>query len=201
MKKVASKREKWIAAGLGVACVALLANLAVRSNFVRAGAPHPGAPPSTARTVSAPAPHKDPSSAADELARYDPEVRLDLLSDLDSRPLPDIDRNPFQFGLTEADKQRQEADQTVKNTPPLPPPPPPPPPITVKAMGYAEGVGGRKAFLIDDPQTPEHQDTYGVKEGETFANKYKVLKITPTAVTIEVQDETPHRSVDLEFPQ
>ena len=132
MKKVASKREKWIAAGLGVACVALLANLAVRSNFVRAGAPHPAAPPSTARTVSAPAPHKDPSSAADELA---------------------------------------------------------------------EGVGGRKAFLIDDPQTPEHQDTYGVKEGETFANKYKVLKITPTAVTIEVQDETPHRSVDLEFPQ
>ena len=68
-------------------------------------------------------------------------------------------------------------------------------------MGYAEGVGGRKAFLIDDPQTPEHQDTYGVKEGETFANKYKVLKITPTAVTIEVEDETPHRSVDLEFPQ
>src|SRR5437016_10673147 len=200
MKKVASKREKWIAAGLGVACVALLANLAVRSNFVRAGAPRPAAPPPSARAVSAPAPHKD-SSSADELARYDPEVRLDLLSDLDSRALPQIDRNPFEFGLTDAEKQKKEADQTVTTTPPPTPPPPPPPPITVKAMGYAEAVGGRKAFLIDDPQTPEHQDTYGVKEGETFANKYKVLKITPTAVTIEVQDETPHRSVDLEFPQ
>src|SRR5213076_1962694 len=113
MKKVASKREKWIAAGLGVACAALLANLAVRSNFVRAGAPRSAAPPPPVRTVSAPGPHKDPSSA-DELARYDPEVRLDLLSDLDSRPLPQIDRNPFQFGLTAADRQKQQAQEAVK---------------------------------------------------------------------------------------
>ena len=107
MKKVASKREKWIAAGLGVACAALLANLAVRSNFVRAGAPRSAAPPPPARTVSAPGPHKD-SSSADELARYDPEVRLDLLSDLDSRPLPQIDRNPFEFGVTDAERQKKE---------------------------------------------------------------------------------------------
>jgi hypothetical protein len=201
MKKVSSKREKWIAAGLGVVCVSLLANLAVRSNFVRAGAPHSTAPQTPARTVSASAPHKGPSPVPDELARYDPEVRLDLLSDLDSRPLPEIDRNPFQFGQTKADIQAQQAQQATNTQPPPPPPPPPLPPITVKAMGYADGAGGRKAILIDDPQTPEHQDTYEAKEGDTVANKYKVLKITPTAVTIEVQDETPRRTVDLEFPQ
>src|SRR5439155_26402899 len=110
-----------------------------------------------------------------------------------------IQRNPFEFGVSNTERQKKEADTTAPKTPPPPPPPPTPPPISVKAMGFADGAGGRKAFLIDDPQTPERQDTYGVKEGETFANKYKVLKITPTAVTIEVEDETPHRSVDPEF--
>jgi hypothetical protein len=190
--KASSKREKWAAAVLGMVAVALLANLAVRSNMpypVKAGVTRPAEP----RAVSTSAPRKAASSSVDDLARYDPEVRVALLTKLDSRALPEIERNPFDFGLTPEEQRAKQNPPPV--TAPTPPPPPPPPPVTVTALGYAEAAGGRKAFLADD------QDNYEVKEGESFANKYKVLRITPAAVTIEVEDETPHRSVELPYPE
>ena len=39
---------------------------------------------------------KRSSHAADDLAKYDPNVRFDQLKALDSRPLPDDDRDPFE---------------------------------------------------------------------------------------------------------
>jgi hypothetical protein len=191
--KLSTKREKWMAGVLGALCLGLLVNLALRSSgFVRAVAPH-----SVASRASAASP-QNTASSVDGLAQYDPEVRLDVLDDLDSRDLPEIDRNPFQFGLTPEEKKAQEQPATT----PTPPPPPAPPPPTVKAMGYSELGGVRKAILCDtagSDKCADDAETYQVKEGENFANKYKVISITPTLV--EIEDESSHQKVELPFPQ
>ncbi len=188
--KVSGKREKWAAAILGVICLALLINL-LRSPFVRARAPHLVGP-----VASSPSGERGTATGSfADLSRYDPEVRLDLLNQLSARPLPASERDPFRYGLSPAEKaQKEQAAEQAAVKASQPPPPPPPPPITVKALGYVDGPGGvREAFFADE------EDTYRVREGQSFANRYKVLKITPTMVTID--DQASHQPVALQFPE
>lgn len=121
----------------------------------------------------------------------DSMLRLDLLKALDSRPLPELPRSPFDFAPTPAEiKAREVAAQSVAP----PPPPPPPPPVPFKAMGYQQDQQGlRMAYLSDD------DGTYVVREGQEFGQHFKVLKITDTMV--EVQDETYHQTVQLPYPE
>lgn len=120
-------------------------------------------------------------------------LRLDTLKDIDERPLPELTRNPFEFGPTPqqiADAKRQ---QDIAAHPP-PPPPPPPPPVPFKAMGYQQDTKGQRvAYLSDD------QETYIVREGQEFGQRFRVMKITDASV--EVQDETYHQVVQLPYPQ
>ena len=122
----------------------------------------------------------------------DSTLRLDMLKALDSRPMPDLSRSPFDFAPTPAEvKAREAAAQRVV---PPPPAPPPPPPVPFKAMGYQQdGQGRRMAYLTDD------NGTYVVREGQEFGQHFKVLKITDTMV--EVQDETYHQTVQLPYPE
>jgi hypothetical protein len=61
-------------------------------------------------------------------------------------------------------------------------------------MGYSENVGGQKeAYVSDEDQV------YVVHEGDTVADKYKILKITATAVTVE--DVATHQTAELPIPQ
>jgi hypothetical protein len=123
----------------------------------------------------------------------DPELHADQLKELDSRPLPDFTRNPFEFAPTpEEIKAQQAADVRAKNPPPAPPPAPPPVPF--KAMGYQKDASGQmRAYLSDD------QSTYIVRPGQQFGQRFKVLKITNTSV--EVEDESYHQIVELPYPQ
>jgi hypothetical protein len=118
-------------------------------------------------------------------------LRLDVLKEIDERPLPELTRNPFEFGPTPAQIAEEER---IKNTPPPPAPPPPPPPVPFKAMGYQQDTKGQRiAYLSDE------QETYIVREGQEFGQRFKVLKITDASV--EVQDETYHQIVQLPYPQ
>jgi hypothetical protein len=120
-------------------------------------------------------------------------LRLDVLKEIDERPLPELTRNPFEFGPTpEEIKAADEAQKLAEH--PAPPPPPPPPPVPFKAMGYQQDTKGQRlAYLSDD------QETYIVREGQEFGQRFKVLKITDASV--EVQDETYHQIVQLPYPQ
>jgi len=164
--------------------------------------------------VAAPAPPARLERAAkgapdDPLATYDPEVAVAALEEFQARPAPQFERSPIDFGLTteqkKAQEQAQEQKQKEAETPPAPPPPPPPPPITLKALGYEEAQGGaRQAFITDcidaNCSSGEKEvDVYSVRAGEAFANRYKVLQITATAV--EVEDESGHQKAQLPFPQ
>ncbi len=177
--------EKWIRVALGLVCGALVINLALQLGGMRAGASRGVLPAGKARAARLPAP-PGPSSP-DELSRYDPVVRLDLLKKLESRKLPEIARDPFASGAPRA------VAQPVPAAPSAPPPPPPPPPIPLKALGYSEKNGRQEAFVGDDEQT------YVVHEGETFAQRYRVVKITPQF--IEIVDESSHQTAQLPFAQ
>ena len=75
---------------------------------------------------------------------------------------------------------------------PAAPAPPPPPPL--KAMGYMEMPGGvREAYLSYEDQV------YSVHEGDTIANKFKVLQVTPTQV--EVEDASSKEKLKLPITQ
>jgi len=57
-------------------------------------------------------------------------------------------------------------------------------------MGYSEGKGGVKEAMVSD-----EDQVFVVHEGDSVGTRYKVIKITPTVVTI--QDATLHQNVDL----
>jgi hypothetical protein len=191
--KFKSPKEKRTAVVLGLLCVGAVYYMVkqMTSLGVGSGAGEP-------KHVTAPAAPASPRRAAaakdDELARYDPEVKLEKLKDLDSRPLEAFERNPFDFGLSKQQIEAKHAAEVASSQPQPPPPPPPPPPVTVKAIGFEESKNGKRQAFLSDADI-----TYSVREGESFANRYKLLKITPTSV--EVEDESYHQKVQLPYPE
>lgn len=123
----------------------------------------------------------------------DPTLRLDLLARIERVKFESAGRNLFEFGLVEAPKPKlPEPKIQVKNEPkfigPEPPPPPPappvkppPPPIPLKFYGLALPVRGsdKRVFCLqgDEILTPS--------EGDLVQNRYRIVRITPTAVLVE----------------
>ncbi len=187
--KLTGRAQKWTGIVLALFCAALIINLV--SQFTpRAATVRPSATrrPTAARGGTAGA----KKSAVDELARYDPVVHLDELAKLDERDLPDLKRNPFEFVEPPPPPKPKETGADP-NKPSGPPPPPPPPPL--KAMGYSENPSGGKEAYISD----EQQNVFVVHEGESFSQKFKVLSISPTVVTLE--DTSAHQTIQLPIPQ
>jgi hypothetical protein len=135
---------------------------------------------------------KPDARVADDLLHYDPEVHFSALKDLDSRPLPDEDRNPFDFvgGLSAAAPAPQMAAPVQQAA--APPPPPPPPPL--KAVGYNELPGGDKQAMLT-----YNDDLSVVHVGDTVAAKYKVISINPQVVVVE--DSDTHEKIELPIAQ
>jgi hypothetical protein len=178
--------EKWGSGVLGLVSLLLVANLVGQYRSLQ-----PGKATAHAGAASAPRDQqgKGAPRAAGDLVRYDPSIHLDALKELDSRPLPDERRNPFDFvgGAPPPLLSRKGA--------PLPPPaPPPPPPIPLKAVGYNEMPGGKKEAIVT-----YNDDVQMVHEGDVIASRFKVLKINPTLLVVE--DATTHQTLELPFPQ
>lgn len=165
--------------------------------------------PSTARSLAA---AQGPTATGASAA----SLHLDELAQLNSRPLPDFERNPFQYGPTpEEIKAQKQAEELAKNPPPVAPPPPP---VPFRAIGYQQAAGGQRvAYLCVSGggaggagaagpgatgaagSCAEDQEPYAVREGQEFGQHFKVLRITDSMV--EVQDESYHQTVQLPFPQ
>jgi hypothetical protein len=177
--------DKWGSAVLGVVSLLLVANLVAQYRGMQPRSSHAHPAP-----ASAPSTHegKESSHVTDDLAQYDPTVHFPSLKALDSRPLPDEDRNPFEF-----------AGVALPPPPPPPPPPPtvqppPPPPLPLKAMGYNELPGGKKEAMVI-----YNDDLEVVHEGDMIGTRFKVLKINPTSIS--VQDGDTQKTIELAFPQ
>ncbi len=183
--KLSAGMEKWGTAVLGLIAALLVAHLVSEYRSWQPGnfSAHAASPVVTAATME-----KGTSHAANDLARYDPTVRFDALKQLDSRPLPDEGRNPFEYVGEAAPLPPPSKPEAPK----LPPPPPPPPPI--KAMGYNELPGGKGEAMVSFKD-----DMEVVHEGDVVGEKYKVVKITPTMIVF--QDAETQKTFELSFPQ
>ncbi|MGO8790378.1 MAG: hypothetical protein ACLQVL_23760 [Terriglobia bacterium] len=187
--KILSGLGRWGIVVLGVVCLLLVVNLVAEYRGMQ-----PGKIRVFTHAASPRAPEgKASSHAADDLAKYDPTIHFDALKELDSRPLPDEDRNPFQFvgGAPALGGPMATGAAPVPAPPPAPPPPPPPP---LKAVGYNELPGGKKEAMVTF-----NEDLVVVHEGDPIGGKYKVVKIDPTMVV--VQDGETQKNIELPFPQ
>jgi len=173
--------EKWASGVLGVTCALLLVNL-VWHKGVRAGGAKPSLPATHTLEVRR-IPLTSPGTK-NELSRYDPQIKLDELKNLQARPMPEIERNLFEFPVP------KPPAPSVTSQPAGPALPPPPPPISLKFIGYSEKAGGVKEAVIEDAE-----DIYVVHEGDKFAKNYQILKITP--LTVDVLDETTRQTAQL----
>jgi hypothetical protein len=191
--KLTGHIEKWGAGILGAVSLVLVAHLVVQYNQGRAGdTRHRARTPVPAKANTPPGSKVavGKQKISDELSRYDPLVNLDLLKEFENRPLPELNRNPFEFVMARAPALPV---QTAGAAPAAPPQPPPPPPVTLKPMGYSEGKGGVKEAMVSD-----EDQVFVVHEGDSVGTRYKVIKITPTVITVE--DATLHQTVDLPVP-
>jgi hypothetical protein len=185
--KIKGATEKWAIGALGLVCLLLVMNM------VRGGSPAaqekrntpPGPAPETRQTRAV------PPDAKDELSRYNPEIKLDLLSDIQQRELPTFARNPFEFPKPKElplPVGPSLPTATANNTPP------PTPTLPIRMLGYSEKAGGMKEGIVEDDE-----GIYVVHVGETFNKRYKVNKLVTTSASI--YDEVTHQTVELPIPQ
>ena len=185
---LSGKNQKWGVLLLGVLSAILAANLvhqyrSMQSSTGRASviAQHN----SSSRVV------KPDSHTTDDLLHYDPEVHFSALKKLDSRPLPDEDRNPFDFvgGLVAAAPPPQMPGSVPQAAAPAPPPPPP-----LKAVGYNQLPSGQ-----DEAMVTFNDDLSVVHVGDIVGAKFKVLSISPQMVVVEYGDT--HEKINLPIAQ
>ena len=113
--------------------------------------------------------------------RLDPTLDLDMLNHSEQIKYAGNGRNIFVAGSVakiEVPKGRGGTD--AQNEIKAPPPVPPPPPITLKFFGFANRPGEtKKVFLV------QGEDIFIAAEGDIVDRRYRVLRISPSAVDVE----------------
>ncbi len=190
MKLGTENRNKTIAAAaLGVLAVFAVIYL-VSSTWSSSSAPSAASAATVPVSVATPTPTPRRTSSVTTKKKFapadslDPTLRLDLLASSEqvhyagsgrnifmSQPDPEITK-PITSGRTDGPAVAETYTA---------PPPPPPPPINLKFYGFASKPGeAKRVFLM------QGEDTFIAGEGDIVNRRYKVVKITNTAV--EVQD-------------
>lgn len=185
----AENRNKVIAA-VSLVVVAIVLMATRFSGFLGSGSSSASIPPPAAlgdRGVQAPAagpsrrtPDRNRSAGKRQSAAQslDPTLRTDLLRVSEETKYEGTGRNIFKvFVDIPHVLQPPVPDQTAHNNEPALPPPPPP--IDLKFYGYATPAGGtRRIFLA------QGEDVFIAREGDIVDRRYKVVRISPTAVEI-----------------
>src|SRR5579872_5701995 len=159
------------------------------SGFLGSGSSSASIPPPAAlgdRGVQAPAagpsrrtPDRNRSAGKRQSAAQslDPTLRTDLLRVSEDTKYEGTGRNIFKVFV---DIPKPIVNVTTESSQPQGPAlPPPPPPIDLKFYGYATPAGGtRRIFLA------QGEDVFIAREGDIVDRRYKVVRISPTAVEI-----------------
>lgn len=184
----AENRNKVIAAvALVVVAVVLMATRF--SGFLGSGSssasiPPPAALGDRASEMPAPAPSRPATgrnratpkrqSAAQSL---DPTLRTDLLKVSEDTKYEGTGRNIFRVFVDIPKPIAQVATEAAQ--PQGPALPPPPPPIDLKFYGYATPAGGAKRIFL-----AQGEDVFIAREGDIVDRRYKIVRISGTAVEI-----------------
>jgi hypothetical protein len=110
-----------------------------------------------------------------------PDADLNLAA-LDSSAQVDPEqatRNIFQYGQVARPVDRRPNPTPVVDE--TPPPPPPPPPAPVRFFGFSQrsAGGSPRVFLTSG------EETFIVREGETFMKRYRVVRIGQGNIEVE----------------
>jgi hypothetical protein len=172
-------RKKVIALGvLGAIAVAMFAYEFWPSSSTAA----PAAVQTTAITAK-PGMRRSPSGrmvAAVE-PRLDPTLDLNLLSQSEQIKYAGNGRNIFMLGSVPIEIPKKSGNtDTLAGGPRALPAIPPPPAITLKFFGFANRPGETKKVFLS-----QGEDIFIASEGDIVDRRYRVLRISPTAVDIE----------------
>ncbi len=183
--------NKWGIGVLGVVCLLLGVNLVSQYRAMQPGKSTAHGAPASGSPARA---EKSSAHATDDLAQYDPNIHFDTLKKLDSRPLPDEDRNPFD-SLAGAPAPAPQ----VSATPPASAAPAAPLPPPLAAVGYNELPGGVREAMVTFTGGDRKDEMVTVHEGDLITGtKYKIMKITSTMVVVE--DGETQKTLELSFP-
>lgn len=200
---IENRKELILAVGLGVVLVVILAyEFLPSSSTIASTTPATTATPALAAPTRAarPAPRRGPVAAAGKREHaaqgLDPTLHLDELALTERVKYEGSGRNIF---VAQADTDipkvmgNPTTDHNKKDTVMQIQPAPPPPPIPLKFFGFASKPGEpKRIFLI------KGDDVFVAGEGETVDRRYKVVRISPTAVEIQdVVGSGPPQSIPL----
>lgn len=187
MKLGAENRKKVIAAiALGVVALVLL--------FVEFGSYFSGPSTSTAAASSSevqPVPESTPRAQTTSRSRsgtgkkqvssenLDPTLRYDLLKASEDTNYSGTGRNIFRVFVEPPPKPIVPVTPQPQAAGPAAYVPPPPPPIDLKFYGFATPAGGTKRIFL-----AKGEDVFIAKEGDIVDRRYKVMRISNTAVDI-----------------
>jgi hypothetical protein len=151
-------------------------------NSSSAAAPVPTASTDPSKP-SVPAPRnlariKNTGSKQSNSQTLDPTLRLGLLKASEDTKYEGTGRNIFKV-FVEIPKPVVSPVKTPAVVAQQPPPPPPPPPSNLKFYGFATPQGGTKRIFLT-----KNEDVFIAKEGDIVDRRYKVVRISPTAVEI-----------------
>lgn len=189
--KMRKQFEKWGKIALAGLCVLLVFRLVseIKGSPSMADDPDQTVSQPPAKPVS---PEKSNSGKGTVSVKLDSGFQLQALEEYVSKPLPDVNRNPFDYGappVTPAQRAAQAArsaaaaasSAAVQSRIPL------------RAIGYSERIGiGPEAYLTDADQV------YVVHDGDVVSRRYKILRITSSIV--EIQDGATGEKTQLPIP-
>jgi hypothetical protein len=113
--------------------------------------------------------------------RLDPTLDLNLLSQSEAIKYEGNGRNIFVVGsVAKIPKPLRNGTDTQVASLHMPPPIPQPPPITLKFFGFANRPGETKKVFLS-----QGEDVFIAGEGDIVDRRYRVLRISPTAVDVE----------------
>ena len=126
-------------------------------------------------------------------ARSGSALDMQAIEKYQPRPLPDLNRDPFDFGpppLTPAQKAARAAQgaqgaMTASSAAGVSH-------ISLRAIGYSVRFGGPEAYLVDS------DDVFIVHDGDVVSKRFKILKIT--SMMFEVQDGASGERSQLPIP-
>jgi len=183
----AENRNKVIAAvSLVVIAVVLMATRF--SGFLGSGSSSASIPPPVelgdrASLPAAPAQratsgrNRTPARRQSAAQSLDPTLRTDLLKVSEDTKYEGTGRNIFKVFVDIPKPIVPVTSQPEVAT--GPPPPAPPPPIDLKFYGYATPAGGTKRIFL-----AQGEDVFIAREGDIVDRRYKVVRISGTAVEI-----------------
>ncbi|HEX3104047.1 MAG TPA: hypothetical protein VHQ22_06325 [Terriglobales bacterium] len=185
----AENRNKVIAA-VSLVVIAIVLMATRFSGFLGSGSSSASIPPPAAvgdrasELPAAPAPRAasgrnrstpKKQSAAQSL---DPTLRTDLLKVSEDTKYEGTGRNIFKV-FVDIPKPIVNVATETPTQPTGPALPPPPPPIDLKFYGYATPAGGTKRIFL-----AQGEDVFIAREGDIVDRRYKVVRISGTAVEI-----------------